>query len=176
MTKLIEHKDEVTDETECKLLYINDDEIPELWMHNGYMKCSYVFTALNGECDEVETHGYIEGEEYKNKFLDSYGRMGYRDDYLYKIENGKFITVTEGEVNEYYEDSNYILEYIIFGRGEVTYEEYNKEFEIDDTFNILSISYDQCIELFRDYQDGKKPINIDQDFHDVKDENNYNEG
>ncbi len=154
LEKLREHKDEVTDETKCKLLYINDDETPELWMYNGYKKTKYMFTAYEGRCDEVELYGEISGAEYSNMFNDSYGGMGYYGDELYKIENGKFVKIASGESYEEYnsEDSGYSIEYIISGRGNVSFEEYHETFDIDNTFDTWDdvISYDQCLELLQD--------------------------
>ena len=88
-------------------LYLNDDDIPELWFSNGIFASGGILCTYNGvETDSVYTSA--DGFDYVergNRFKSSNGNMGLYFDTIYAIENGKFVTVGYGEQvikEEYY--------------------------------------------------------------------------
>ena len=86
------------DATQCKLIYVNDDDIPELWIDYiyGYAGAK-AFTAGRGTTDSFYvSHGYISWKERENLILAGSGHMDVYSTYVYRIENGRFEVVTGG--------------------------------------------------------------------------------
>lgn len=86
--------------SEYRLVYINDDDIPELYiLGNSVAQGNRVCTIKNGRIQELDLVGdsgisYIEGE---NIFCDSGGWMDVYHDYVYQITDGDFILIGKGE-------------------------------------------------------------------------------
>lgn len=87
-------------------IYVDADDIPELVIYPGY-SIYHILTFHDGEIDELTTDRatacYIE----KKNLLDNYsGAMGFYHDYIYSIENGKWVYVTGGEYYERCDEKN----------------------------------------------------------------------
>ena len=86
----------VPESTTYQLVYINDDNAPELLIDYGITAYSgVVCTVSNGKLEVVIAPGvsYI---ERKNIFMSSRGRMDSYTDTVYSIQNGKFIILHGG--------------------------------------------------------------------------------
>ena len=102
------------------LIYVNEDDIPELVIDTGFEAggCR-ILTFHNGEIDVLQTDRltffYIEG---RNLLNNAAGHMGFYYDYIYAIENGKWVSMGIGEYWEYrpedvtdYSDITFIYEW-----------------------------------------------------------------
>lgn len=87
-----------TDAVTVRFLYVNDDQVPELWLDYGYGAAGgEVFTVGDGTTDKVYlSHGAAYCIENTNRMLLTGGHMGYNYDTVCQIEDGKFVTVAEG--------------------------------------------------------------------------------
>ena len=109
------------------LIYVDDDDIPELVIDTGVEAggCQ-ILTFYNGEIDLLQTDRlnfyYM---EKKNLINNSDGHMGYYYDYIYSIVNGKWVYVTGGEWTETMGDDDWVYQYEWEGKkvGENTYEQ-----------------------------------------------------
>ena len=84
------------------LIYVNDDDIPELAIDTrSGAGGSLLLTYYNGKIDECQTARsnfyYIERQNLVNN---SDGHMGHYHDYVYSIEDGKWISIAEGNWTE----------------------------------------------------------------------------
>ncbi len=84
---------------EYKLVNVNGDEIPELYIDFGIIAygsvlCSYYDNSVIEQRMYASGFSYIEGE---NLFIDSGGHMDVYHDKIYCIENEKFVLLAEGE-------------------------------------------------------------------------------
>ncbi len=90
----------VDENSECCLVYINDDDIPELLINRSIVMAdgSVVATVYNNKLTSREVWPYgITYIERKNSFLESGGRMDQYYDYVYKIDKGSFVKTASGE-------------------------------------------------------------------------------
>lgn len=81
------------------LIYVDDDDIPELVIDTGFEAggCR-ICTYHDGEMDVLQTSRlYFTYVERKNELDNEDGHMGYYYDYVYTIKNGKWKCVFEGE-------------------------------------------------------------------------------
>ena len=109
------------------LIYVDDDDIPELVVDTGIEAggCQ-LLTFYDGEIDELQTARllfyYIEKQ---NLIDDTGGHMGYYYDYIYSIEDGKWIYLTGGEWTELMGDDDWVYQYEWDGEEvkEAVYEE-----------------------------------------------------
>lgn len=99
----IEEEDKKWNNT-YSLIYVNEDDIPELVIDTGIEAggCE-ILTFLNGEIDVLQTDRltfyYIEGQNLLNN---AGGNTGFYYDYIYSIENGKWVSKGIGEYYEYW--------------------------------------------------------------------------
>lgn len=90
------------------LIYVNDDDIPELVFHGGseVFGC-YILTYADGEVDILQTDrlnfSYI---ERGNRLCNSEGNSGYYYDIVWSIEDGKWTELAYGTTTEEY-DADY---------------------------------------------------------------------
>lgn len=84
------------------LVYVNDDEIPELYLFGNCEAVGQVFaTYAGGQVKELFLGRlYSTYSERGNLIISSDGHMGYFYDIVYAIENGDFVELHNGE---YYE-------------------------------------------------------------------------
>lgn len=122
-----EHADECT----YSLIYVDEDDIPELVIDNGYEAAGcIVLTFHNGVLDAWQSDRlnftYI---EKGNLICNSDGNMGYYYDYVYTIQDGKWCYVDGGvwgdpsDGPQFDENEEYIYVYQWDGE-EVSEEEY----------------------------------------------------
>ena len=88
------------------LIYVDEDDIPELVIDAGF-SMYHILTFHDGEIDELKTDRatacYMERQ---NLLDDDNGAMGFYHDYIYSIENGKWVYVPGGEIFERHDDTN----------------------------------------------------------------------
>lgn len=110
---IVENKSDYKNETDWdyvgyQLLYLDEDDIPELWIDYAiYASGCGLATICDDEvCFELLASGYLEYEENNNTFLHSTGHQGMFMDTIYSIEDGEFCIASEGYYNidrgEYY--------------------------------------------------------------------------
>ena len=128
------------------LVYIDDDDIPELVVDWGFTAGgSRVVTVSDGEL--VYLHGSLGGISYierQNIFLRSGGRMGYYHNVIYAIVDGEFVILHEGHFTDMGSYS--------WDDEDVTHEEYFDrlhaafDFSIASNSRVDSISAEEMIE------------------------------
>lgn len=122
---------EYADECTYSLIYVDDDNIPELVIDNGYEAAGcIILTFHDGVLDEWQSSRlnftYI---ERGNLICNSDGHMGYYYDWVYTIQDGKWCYVDGGVYGDppdgprFDENEDYIYVYQ-WGEDEVSEEEY----------------------------------------------------
>lgn len=117
------------------LLYVDDDDIPELYLEGDCEATGcLVLTCGGGKIDELQTARlYFTYIEKKNLLNNCEGHMGYYYDNIYTIRNGIWENVARGEYSEDYEafekrnfegEPDYIYKW---DEKEVTEEEYKEK-------------------------------------------------
>lgn len=160
-------EEEPTDRTTGRFLYIDDNVEPELWLDYYYgSDGAEIFTTGNGNIDKIFIdHGVANWIEHNNVLLvseDSYFGIGMHFDTIYKIENGKFDTLVEGncvpnEVN----NSEYDY---YWNEVKITENEYKQSLnEFFDKSNAVDINqniytYKQCKLLLQAIADKNNQI------------------
>lgn len=102
------------DDVSWCLIYIDDDDVPELLLRFGVMIDTYNL-VLSYHNDNVVTN-IVEGEgstfsyaEKRNIFCVSEGRMGYYSDIFYNLIDGEVVTLAEGRYNDKWENNGYVM-------------------------------------------------------------------
>lgn len=129
------------------LIYVNDDDIPELVVHGGCEADGcIILTYKDGNIDVLQTARlnfiYIEKE---NLLDNASGIMGAYYDYIYTIEEGKWTQIASGERYEYVDENvplydengnyiydvgeDYLIEEYYWNGNETTYEGYYNQLE-----------------------------------------------
>lgn len=129
----LSYLDEFEDADKCtySLIYVDDDNIPELVIDNGYEAAGcIVLTFHDGVLDEWQSNRlnftYI---ERGNLICNSDGHMGYYYDWVYTIQDGKWCYVDGGVYGDpsdgpqFDENEDYIYVYQ-WGEDEVSEAEY----------------------------------------------------
>ncbi len=115
------------------LIYVDDDEIPELVCDSGVEAggCQ-ILTYHDGKIDILQTNRlFFDYLERDGLLCNSEGNMGYYYDVVYRIQDGKWVFVAQGEYHDpdgvpvQDEEGNFIYQYI-WEEKEVSEEEYKK--------------------------------------------------
>mgnify|MGYP003299994705 CR=1 FL=1 len=121
-------------EFEFNVYDIDDDGIEEILYFGPYSAAGVGILGYH-DGEVIDNHfefGSIDIFEEKNKFILSYGRMGYYGDRIYHLENGEAIVDIQGEWYELRQEEENIedvsYEYEIDGKS-VSQDEYEKFFE-----------------------------------------------
>ena len=124
-TQLTLLSDEYNNMRSYSLIYVDDDEIPELVINgNCEAEGCTVFTWHDGKMDYTKTDRlYYIYRHRKNIFSDSTGHMGYFRDFIYQIADGKWTRIAAGEYQFDYE--THALSYKWNGE-DVSEEEYTE--------------------------------------------------
>lgn len=141
------------------LIYVNDDEIPELVLVGDCEATGNLILTYDGtDIDELQTSRlYFEYIEKGNLLCNSDGVTGCYHDYIFSIENGKWKNLANGD----YDLINYDTEEMeyFWDSKEVTEEEYYAS--LDQIFNRSaakrvadSMPYDETIKMLED----NKPV------------------
>ena len=150
LDKLVNNDEDGKDGAICKFIFVNDDDIPEMWVDYGstYMG-EYIYTEVKGICDEIFVNsGSVYWTNYTNRIYITGGRMGSYYDDVYTIENGKFVHIFHGE--NY--DTPYVYYIGIDEKRSVSFNEYEKEvqkaYDIEKIGDQRSLvyTYAECIE------------------------------
>lgn len=115
----------------------------------------HILTFRDGEIDELKTDRATVRYMEKQNLLDNYsGAMGFYHDYIYSIENGKWVYVTGGKIAERHDDSN--REYFDFRweDEEVTEAVYEQKLrEVFDMERVMEpenfVSLEEMLSLFQ---------------------------
>lgn len=84
------------------LIYVNDDDIPELVADSGYEAGGCQIVTFDGsEADVLQTSRlFFTYVERGNALCNSDGNMGYYYDMIFAIEDGKWVKVAEGNYHD----------------------------------------------------------------------------
>lgn len=147
-----------TDMTSCRLIYVDNNSIPELWIDYGYGYAgAEVYTQSNDGTDSISiSQGGAKWIENENLLLTSGGHMDVYYDEVYKIEDGKFVLLGAGDYGaidnsnvQYDEQDNPIYDYY-WNDSALSKDEYeqnlNNIFNGTRAVNIYQniYTYDQC--------------------------------
>ena len=121
------------------LIYIDEDNIPEIIHDMGYMADGFLLlTYSNNEVhEEYLSRGGFAYLEKKNLFYNSFGRMGSYGDSILRLNNGVSEEIAGGHYEDKYNDNgniaqdadgNYLSEYY-WGDAAVSEEEYQAQLE-----------------------------------------------
>ncbi len=150
--------EEPTDMTSCRLIYVDNNSIPELLIDYGYGYAgAEVYTQSNDGTDSIYiSQGVAEWIENENLLLTSGGHMDVYYDEVYKIEDGKFVLLGAGDYGakdnsnvQYDEQGNPIYDYY-WNDSALSKDEYeqnlNNLFNGTRATNICQniYTYDQC--------------------------------
>ena len=141
------------------LIYVDEDDIPELVIDISSGAGCHILTFHNGVTDVLQTwrtgFTYIEKGNLLNN---SSGNTGHYYDRIHSIENGKWVYVTGGEYRENYENrkDNY-MEFLYEWEGEPVEEEEYEE-KIDEVYNreqaVEPEYHDNLVEMLARLQTG----------------------
>lgn len=128
------------------LIYVNDDDTPELVIDTGFMAGgSSILTFFNGEIDKVDIlRSGLYYIERQNLVENSAGNMGYYYDFIYSIENGKWNNIAHGERYENYVTENGLINEFFWKEEKVTESTY-----VENINNIFDM--EQAIEPTKYY-------------------------
>lgn len=109
----------------CSLIYVDEDDIPELVIDTGiYETGCLILTFYDGEVDVLQTGGlrfrYI---EKTNLLCATSGQAGEYTDRIYSIENGKWTYVTGGKYVSEIKNGLHIDKYSFEWEGEKVEQE-----------------------------------------------------
>lgn len=83
----------------CCLLNLDDNDIPELWIVRPYAAAGgEIYTFTNGSIDSqfLDGHGSLSYLPREGIMLDSGGHMDVYQDIVYRLKNGQFIKISQG--------------------------------------------------------------------------------
>ena len=118
------------DFTEYVLININNDGIPELYMSSGYTYtlCAYINGKLITQNMGLSGLDYLEGQ---NLFCAIGGHMDEYWDKVYKIEDGQFVMVADGE---YGAEDNAHVQFDAYGEPIYQYYWNNEHLDSEATY------------------------------------------
>ena len=132
MEYILDHQEYV--ETKYELVYINDDDIPELMANHGSSAGGGdVFTILNGQVESVHTSCGISYMERENLFCDAGGRMDVYYDKIYTIGTNAIVELYQGNYgaednsNVQKDENGYPIYHYFWQDKEVSEEEYERK-------------------------------------------------
>lgn len=148
--KIDELSGEASQYTEAALIYIDDDDIPELFLQNyAYGNFALIYSCKNGEAYEMGSIGGLrmwiggykeKGSMYYSDFNSGTGEIEGHD--FYQLENGYGVITTSFShylVNEtYYIDNEEV--------DEKTYNQRLEKLSQDMTSTLELLSYDEIME------------------------------
>jgi len=144
--------EEPTDMTSCRLICVDNNIIPELWIDYGYGYAGAEIYTQNGNgTDKIGlNHGTADWREKENLLLVSEGHMGNFYDKIYEIRDGKFVMLGEGGSFMSADENNEVVLDYYWNDVEVTgteYEQYiNQSFDKANSADINQniYTYKQC--------------------------------
>ncbi len=117
------------DEVSYELIYLDEDDIPEIWVDYGISATGCAIFSINkGEVSKnTLSSGGLLYDEGKNIFIHSWGKMDYYFDTVYKIENGSLTTVVDGRYEVKNSSDGETWTYYYIDDTEVTEAEYKEK-------------------------------------------------
>lgn len=113
---------------ECSLIYIDDDDIPELYINTHVMATGVIMVSFyEGKVRSmVRGRGGIRYIEYGGLLYSDWGNMGFYPCDIYMLEKGEFSEIGTGWLRERIDDNTFI-DYAYYWEGkEVTETEYEE--------------------------------------------------
>lgn len=144
---------------EFQLIYVDDDQIPELWM-NGFGPQLWTFNGQQVNMMYISSYGDLKYLDRGGLFYTSSGRMGGYSDDVYSLRNGEFMLIAQGSygaednINVQYDENGSPIYRYYWGGGEVTEEGYQNELDrifdptrVRDVFSGTSYNSTELMEL-----------------------------
>lgn len=128
--------------SDYSLIYVDDDDIPELYIHTGFMSSGvFIVSFYDGKVRAMNRErGGIEYLEYGGLFYSDWGNMGFYPCNVYMLEKGEFSEIGTGWISENYDAEKEDADYDHFWEGSQM-----TEAEYEECLNKL-IDTTQCIE------------------------------
>ena len=128
--------------SDYSLIYVDDDDIPELYIHTGIMATgAFIVSFYDGKVRAMNRErGGIEYIEYDGLLYSGWGNAGFYPCNVYMLEKGEFSEIGTGWASENNDVEKGFLGYDYFWEGSLTTEE-----EYNVCLNKL-IDTSQCIE------------------------------
>ena len=128
--------------SDYSLIYVDDDDIPELYIHTGIMATgAFIVSFYDGKVRAINRErGGIEYIEYGGLFYSGWGNAGFYPCNVYMLEKGEFSEIGTGWISENNDAEKGFLGYDYFWEGSLMTEE-----EYEDCLNKL-IDTSKCIE------------------------------
>ncbi|MDE5598147.1 MAG: hypothetical protein K2J04_09965, partial [Lachnospiraceae bacterium] len=129
-------------DSDYSLIYVDDDDIPELYIHTGIMATgAFIVSFYDGKVRAMNRErGGIEYIEYDGLLYSGWGNAGFYPCNVYMLEKGEFSEIGTGWTSENNDAEKGFLGYDYFWEGSLTTEE-----EYNVCLNKL-IDTSQCIE------------------------------
>lgn len=153
--------------TRFELIYIDEDDIPELAMANGFFHPDMVtvFSIINGKVEEVcavGEFGWMEYVDHGSKIHYTYNGSGANDDHYGSIKNGEYEETL---------DLFKVTDYAVVEEGVSTYAIDDREVsksEYENVKNSMMGNYKVC--AYDDFHYEWENITISRTMHDINDD------
>ena len=145
------------DYEEYSLIYINNDDIPELYIDTAFaVTGTTIVSFYDGKVRSMNRdRGGIKYIEYGGLLYSDWGNMGFYPCDIYMLEKGEFSEIGTGWISDHYDEENAIVYYTYYWEGkevtETEYEECIKE-KIDKSKCIepsVLYSRDEMLEMLK---------------------------
>ena len=132
----------MTTTSDYSLIYVDDDDIPELYIDTGVMISGvFIVSFYDGKVRAMNRErGGIQYMEYGGLFYSDWGHRGFYPCNVYMLEKGEFSEIGTGWIRENYDAEKEYLDYDYFWEGSLMTEE-----EYRECLNKL-IDTSKCIE------------------------------
>lgn len=96
------------DSSDYSLIYVDGDDIPELYIHTGGMASgAFMVSFYDGKVRAINRErGGIQYIEYGGLFYSDWGNMGFYPCNVYMLERGEFSEIGSGWISESYDEEN----------------------------------------------------------------------
>ncbi|MDE5866552.1 MAG: hypothetical protein K2H31_08145, partial [Lachnospiraceae bacterium] len=141
----------------CSLIYIDDDNVPELYINTGGAATGETIVSFyEGKVRTMNRdRGGIKYIEYGGLLYSDWGNMGFYPCDIYMLEKGEFTEIGTGWIRERFDDEHMFIGYVHYWEGkevtETEYEELIKE-KIDKSKCIepsVLYSRDEMLEVLK---------------------------
>ena len=125
-----------SDMAECRLIYVNDDDEPELWIDYEYGPSGAdLYTVGTYSVDRIQIgKGTMCWIDHGNLALVSFRDTGVGTDIIYQIQYGRFAPIVGGEYYTDYDEQTGIEMHYFWDGVEIPMEEYDQK--IADAFDM----------------------------------------
>ena len=115
--------------SDYSLIYVDDDDIPELYIHTGIMATgAFIVSFYDGKVRAINRErGGIEYIEYGGLFYSGWGNAGFYPCNVYMLEKGEFSEIGTGWISENNDAEKGFLSFDYFWEGRLMTETEYKE-------------------------------------------------